>query len=156
MPRADMLWDSYITLTPTAASSSYRGNTHSARTNDLLIRKRAAAAKRKALVETTKGQEPEDGTDRYSSRTETDRSSEIGNDETPDEDDTVSTKSGLESDAKEKKKTKKEKDEVVEEKEVNIPTYVCELHDPKPVLIGACALTVGRLVHLGNLFSNLC
>ncbi|RMX65696.1 hypothetical protein DD238_004040 [Peronospora effusa] len=136
MPRANMLQDSYITLTPTSALNSYRGSAHAVPISDLLVRKRAAAAKRKALIETTKGQELEDGTDRYSSWTETDRSSEVGNDdEPPDEDDKVSTESGSESDSEDKEEKEEEDEEVVEEKEVNIPTYVCELHDPKPVLI---------------------
>ncbi|KAG3182842.1 hypothetical protein PC128_g14497 [Phytophthora cactorum] len=134
MSSAEVLSDSYITLTPTAASDSQR-SAHSAPASDLLARKWAAAAKRKASMETMKVNEPkpEDDTDRDSSRTETDRSSEIGNDDTVSTDgDDVSTSSRVIPDSDEDD----EDDEDEEEDKGNdvIPTYVCELHDPKLVL----------------------
>ncbi|OWZ11033.1 hypothetical protein PHMEG_00016004 [Phytophthora megakarya] len=142
--------DSYITLTPTAASDSHRG-AHSASSSDLLARKWAAAAKRKASMESVKVQEPEpeDDTDRDSSRTETDRSSEVGN-ASPSTDDDVSSISRVVPDSDEESAEPEEE----EEGEEVIPTYVCELHDPKPVLvaeqipynrvdIGACEVNNG-------------
>ncbi|POM80444.1 Hypothetical protein PHPALM_1719 [Phytophthora palmivora] len=119
-------------LTPTAVSDSQRG-AHSAPASDVLARKWAAAAKRKASMETMKVHEPEpeDDTDRDSSRTETDRSSEVGNDEAPSSDgDDVSTSSRVIPDSDEESEEEEE-----EEEEDVIPTYVCELHDPKPVLV---------------------
>ncbi|ETN04864.1 hypothetical protein PPTG_14624 [Phytophthora nicotianae INRA-310] len=136
MASADVLSDSYITLTPTAASSSQRGGAHSAPASDVLARKRAAAAKRKASMEIMKVNEPEpeDDTDRDSSRTETDRSSEIGNGDTTSTDgDDVSTSSIVIPDSDEEDEEDKEEEE--SENEDVIPTYVCELHDPKPVLV---------------------
>ncbi|KAE9347210.1 hypothetical protein PF008_g7908 [Phytophthora fragariae] len=137
---AEVLTDSYITLTPTAAADSQRGS-HSAPASDLLARKWAAAAKRKASMEVMKVHEPEpeDDTDRDSSRTETDRSSEVGNDETPNSDgDDVSTSSKVDPESEVDNDDDDVEDEDEEEEEVEgdvIPTYVCELHDPKPVLI---------------------
>ncbi|KAL3672400.1 hypothetical protein V7S43_003085 [Phytophthora oleae] len=138
MASAEVLTDSYITLTPTAASDSQRGGAYSSPASDLLARKWAAAAKRKASMETMKVHEPEpeDDTDGDSSLTETDRSSEIGNDGTPstDGDDAVSTSSRVIPDSDEEN----EDDDDEEEEEGDndtIPTYVCELHDPKPVLV---------------------
>ncbi|KAG7390082.1 hypothetical protein PHYPSEUDO_008785 [Phytophthora pseudosyringae] len=137
MASAEVLSDSYIMLTPTAASDSQRGGAHSAPASDLLARKRAVAAKRKASMEIMKVHEPEpeDDTDRDSSRTETDRSSEVGNDETPstDGDDDVSASSRVVPDSDEE-----HADDDAGEEEGDgdvIPTYVCELHDPKPVLV---------------------
>lgn len=139
-PMAEVLTDSYITLTPTAASDSQRGS-HSAPASDLLARKWAAAAKRKASMEVMKVHEPgpEDDTDRDSSRTETDRSSELGNDETPSSDgDDVSTSSKVDPESEDENENDddEEDDEEEEEQQDVIPTYVCELHDPKPVLVG--------------------
>jgi len=129
---AEALSDSYITLTPTAASDSSRG------ASDVLARKWAAAAKRKASMEVLKVREPEceDASDRDSSRTETDRSSEIGNDEAPSSDDgddvSSSSRAVLESDDEDAG----DEDSDEEDEQEETPTYVCGLHDPKPVLVG--------------------
>ncbi|KAL4109750.1 hypothetical protein PRIC1_001445 [Phytophthora ramorum] len=133
MASAEVLTDSYIMLTPTSASDSSRG-AHSAPASDLLVRKWAAAAKRKASMEIMKVHEPEPEDDgRDSSRTETDRSSGIGNDETPSTDgDDVSTSSRVVPDSDDEDDNAQEEEE---EEENVIPTYVCELHDPKPVLV---------------------
>ncbi|GMF30495.1 unnamed protein product [Phytophthora lilii] len=130
---AEALADSYITLTPTAGGDSQRG-AHSAPASDLLARKWAAAAKRKASMEVLKVRDPEDDSDRDSSRTETDRSSEVGNDETPSSDGgDASASSRVDIDSDEENEEDEEEDEQDED---IIPTYVCELHDPKPVLVG--------------------
>ncbi|KAJ8539155.1 hypothetical protein ON010_g12716 [Phytophthora cinnamomi] len=139
---AEALTDSYITLTPTAAAADSQHGSHSAPASDLLARKWAAAAKRKASMEVLKVHEPapEDDSERDSSRTETDRSSEIGNDEAPsseeEEDDAVSTSSKAESEGENDDEEEQDEEEEEEEQEDAIPTYVCELHDPKPVLVG--------------------
>ncbi|GMF17024.1 unnamed protein product [Phytophthora fragariaefolia] len=135
---AEALTDSYITLTPTAAAAAdcQRGS-HSAPASDLLARKWAAAAKRKASMEVLKvlEPEPEDDTDRDSSRTETDRSSEIGADEAvSSEGDDVSSSSRVDVESDDEKEDEDEEEQQQQEEGV-IPTYVCELHDPKPVLV---------------------
>lgn len=139
MASTEVLTDPYIMLTPTAASDSSRG-AHSAPASDLLARKWAAAAKRKASMETMKVHEPEpeDDTDRDSSRTETDRSSEVDNDETrsTDGDDDISTSSRADPESDEENEEEGEEAEEEEEKGDIIPTFVCDLHDPKPVLVG--------------------
>ncbi|EEY56283.1 uncharacterized protein PITG_20675 [Phytophthora infestans T30-4] len=134
MASTDVLSDSYITLTPTAASGSQRGGAHSSPASDLLARKWAAAAKRKASTEIMKVKEPEEDTDRDSSRTETDRSSEIDNGDVVSSDgDDVSSSSRVIPDSDEE--DEEGEDEEEDKDDDAIPTYVCELHDPKPVLI---------------------
>ncbi|KAG7384509.1 hypothetical protein PHYBOEH_009424 [Phytophthora boehmeriae] len=135
MASARSLTDSYITLTPTASSDSRRV-AQSAPADDLLARKWAAAAKRKASLEVLKVHEPEpeDASDRESSYTETDRSSEVGNDETPSSD--GDSKSGEEeSDQEQERDEEEDKEDEEDEEEEIIPTYVCDLHDPKAVLV---------------------
>ncbi|KAF1778490.1 Alpha/Beta hydrolase fold [Phytophthora cactorum] len=134
MSSAEVLSDSYITLTPTAASDSQR-SAHSAppATYWPANGRRPQSAKLDGDHEGERA-EARGRHRRDSSRTETDRSSEIGNDDTVSTDgDDVSTSSRVIPDSDEDD----EDDEDEEEDKGNdvIPTYVCELHDPKLVLV---------------------
>ncbi|CEG41881.1 uncharacterized protein PHALS_12196 [Plasmopara halstedii] len=130
MASADVLSNSYILLTPTAASNRQR-SALAEPASDLLARKWAAAAKRKASIECMALHEldADNGSDRTYSRSTADRSSETGNDETTSTD--GNDADGLE--ATEEKKQNEEEDHN-RDSEI-IPTYVCKIHDPKAVLV---------------------
>ncbi|CAI5742691.1 unnamed protein product [Hyaloperonospora brassicae] len=134
-----MATDLYITLTPTASCSSSWGTCPA---SDLLARKWAAAVKRRAQLETTAKHEADHEAECNVSRTETDHSSETGNGGSlRTEEDDVSTRAdsdvGIE-DEREVGQAEDEEDDDVDDAEGKsdvIPTYVCALHDPKPVLV---------------------
>uniref|UniRef100_A0AAV1T2C0 Uncharacterized protein n=1 Tax=Peronospora matthiolae TaxID=2874970 RepID=A0AAV1T2C0_9STRA len=130
-----MLPTPYLTLTPTASSSCSRLTCPA---SDVLAQKWAAAAKRKTQLETAKNEADQDN-DWTFSRTETDHSSEIGNEETPsteeDEDTSTSSRASSSSEADAENERGDGESEDGEGKLDVIPTYVCALHDPKPVLV---------------------
>lgn len=129
---------SYIMLTPTSSDGAAKPPP-SVPASDLVARK-WAATKRKShhrelkehMARTASHKEPDPEDDDLDlDPTDTDRSSEIGDaDDSPGSDD----------------------DDMDAEAFGTFPTYVCELHDPKPILIGACAcceVLDGQMVYTG-------
>lgn len=137
MASADVFSNAYIMLTPTAASKSQ----HSADASDILARKWKAAAKRKALMESMNVHELdyELSSDRtYSrrtySRSTAECSSEIGHDDSTsiDGNDVIGSSRTIPETVEENKLSELEDQEYDSD---IVPTYVCEIHDPKSILI---------------------
>ncbi|TDH70974.1 hypothetical protein CCR75_009330 [Bremia lactucae] len=134
MATVDVLSKSYILLTPTAALES-NCNARTEPASDLLARKWAAAVKRKASMEVMNAyeRESENDTDRDSSQNTIHRSSELLIDETTSPVEHFISRSS--SDTLESDHDKEDDEDDQDNDNHTIPTYVCEIHDPKPILI---------------------
>lgn len=106
--------------------------------SDVLARKWAAAVKRKASMEAMYSYEPEseNDTDRDSSQNTIYRNSELLIDETTSSIEHVISHCSSNTFELAHDKEDNEDDQDKDKDNQNIPTYVCEIHDPKTILVG--------------------
>lgn len=135
---------SYIMLTPTATAGG-RSISMVEPARDLLARKWAASTKRRQLLRAASApshkaaafrdadEDEGGGSPRDASPTETDRSSDADASDAESESASESASDDRDEDARTLG------GDAGEDELGGLPTYVCELHDPKPILIGASA-----------------
>lgn len=134
--------NAYILLTPTGAGGG-RSLSMVEPARDLVERKWAAAAKQLARAASMPFPKGERESPRDASPTETDRSSDVDSDDDGDgaSDGGRSDAESSEADAKAGDGDEDEDGDGEEDDEGGefgtVPTYVCEQHDPRPILIGA-------------------
>lgn len=126
---------SYIMLTPTATASG-RSISMVEPARDILARKWAASTKRRQLLRAASAPSHkvpafDDDSPRDASPTETDRSSDM------DPSDAESESASESASDQEDEDARTLGGDNGDDEFGTFPTYVCELHDPKPILIGA-------------------